>query len=158
MTDTPQIGQNSPDFVATDQNGKTVSLQDKSSAWLVLYFYPKDNTPGCTTEAKEFTDYAAQFQELGAEIIGVSPDSAKSHCKFIEKHSLEIQLISDPDHKVIEAYGAWRLKKFMGKEYMGVVRSTFLISPDRKIVQVWDKVRVKGHVEKVLQALKEQVS
>lgn len=158
MTDIPQVGQNAPDFVASDQNDSTVSLQDKSSAWLVLYFYPKDNTPGCTTEAKDFTEYTAQFKELGAEIIGVSPDSAKSHCKFIDKHNLEIQLISDPEHKIIEAYGAWRLKKYMGKEYMGVVRSTFLISPDRKIVQVWDKVRVKGHVEKVLQTLREQVS
>lgn len=158
MTNIPQVGQNAPDFVATDQSDNTVSLQDNSSTWLVLYFYPKDNTPGCTTEAKEFTECTAQFRELGAEIIGVSPDSAKSHCKFIDKHGLGVQLISDPEHKVIEAYGAWRLKKFMGKEYMGVVRSTFLISPDRQIVQVWDKVRVKAHVEKVLQALKEQVN
>lgn len=158
MTDIPQVGQNAPDFVAIDQSGNSVSLQDYSSSWVVLYFYPKDNTPGCTNEAKEFTEFTAQFRELGAEIVGVSPDSTKSHCKFIDKHSLEIRLISDPENKVIEAYGAWRLKKFMGKEYMGVVRSTFLISPDRKIVQVWDKVRVKAHVEKVLQALKEQVS
>lgn len=158
MTNIPQVGQNAPDFVATNQSDKTVSLQDHSFSWLVLYFYPKDNTPGCTTEAKEFTEYAAQFRELGAEIIGVSPDSVKSHGKFIDKHSLEVQLISDPEHKVIEAYGAWRLKKFMGKEYMGVVRSTFLISPDRKIVQAWDKVRVKAHVEKVFQALKEQLN
>jgi peroxiredoxin Q/BCP len=125
---------------------------------LVLYFYPKDNTPGCTTEAKDFSEYSQQFQELGADVIGVSPDSEKSHCKFIDKHNLSIQLLSDPEHKVIEAYGVWRLKKFMGKEYMGVVRSTFLISPDGKIAQVWDQVRVKGHVEKVLQELQKQVS
>ena len=154
MTDIPKIGHTAPDFVAKDSNGNEVSLQDKLDRWIVLYFYPKDNTPGCTTEAKEFTEYESQFQELGADIIGVSPDSDKSHCKFIDKHSLSIQLLSDPEHQVIEAYGAWRLKKFMGKEYMGVVRSTFLISPDRQIAQVWDKVRVKGHVEKVLQELK----
>jgi thioredoxin-dependent peroxiredoxin len=153
MITIPQIGEVAPDFVAKDQHGNTVSLTDKSDRWLVLYFYPKDNTPGCTTEAKDFSEYGQQFQELGADVIGVSPDSEKSHCKFIDKHNLSIQLLSDPEHKVIEAYGAWRLKKFMGKEYMGVVRSTFLISPDGKIAQVWDQVRVKGHVEKVLQEL-----
>lgn len=158
MSNIPQVGQAAPDFAAQDQNENTVSLKDKQGKWIVLYFYPKDNTPGCTTEAKDFTEFVGDFQELGAEIIGVSPDSAKSHCKFIDKHSLSIQLLTDPEHEVIEAYGAWRLKKFMGKEYMGVVRSTFLISPDGKIAQVWDKVRVKNHVEKVLQELKEQIS
>ncbi|MEY2834137.1 MAG: hypothetical protein RLZZ574_3397 [Cyanobacteriota bacterium] len=158
MTAIPQVRQDAPDFSAKDQNDTIVSLQDYLDRWLVLYFYPKDNTPGCTTEAKDFTAYAKEFEEIGAEIIGVSPDSAKSHCKFIDKHNLSLKLLSDPDHEVIEAYGAWRLKKFMGKEYMGVVRSTFLISPDRKIVRVWDKVRVKSHVEKVLQELKTQVS
>lgn len=158
MTEIPKVGQSAPSFSAKDQNGNTVSLQDKSDRWLILYFYPKDNTPGCTTEAKDFTEYAAQFQELGADIIGVSPDSEKSHCKFIDKHNLSIQLLTDPEHEVIESYGAWRLKKFMGKEYMGVVRSTFLISPGGKIAQVWDKVRVKAHVEKVLSELQKQVS
>ena len=157
MNNIPQVGQPAPSFIAQDQNENKVSLEDKQGKWIVLYFYPKDNTPGCTTEAKDFTEYAEEFKKLGAEIIGVSPDSAKSHCKFIDKHDLSIQLLSDPEHEVIEAYGAWRLKKFMGKEYMGVVRSTFLISPDRKIAQVWDKVRVKTHVEKVLQELKKQV-
>ena len=158
MTDIPQIGQDAPNFSAPDQTGNTVSLNDKKGSWLVLYFYPKDNTPGCTTEAKDFSEYLEQFKELGADIIGVSPDDEKSHCKFIDKHDLSIQLLSDPDHEVIEAYGGWRLKKFMGKEYMGVVRSTFLISPEGKIAQVWDKVRVKAHVEKVLQELRSQVS
>ncbi len=158
MTKIPQISETAPDFSAPDQHGHVVSLKDKSDRWLVLYFYPKDNTPGCTTEAQDFSEYAAQFNQLGADIIGVSPDSEQSHCKFIAKHDLSIQLLSDPEHRVIEAYGAWRLKKFMGKEYMGVVRSTFLISPDGKIAQVWDKVRVKAHVEKVLQELKQQVS
>ena len=158
MTDIPQVGQDAPAFTAQDQNGTIVSLQDFTNRWLVLYFYPKDNTPGCTTEAKDFTAYIQEFAQLGADILGVSPDSAKLHCKFIDKHDLRLRLLSDPEHQVIEAYGAWRLKKFMGKEYMGVVRSTFLISPEDKIAQVWDKVRVKGHVEKVLQELKTQVS
>jgi peroxiredoxin Q/BCP len=158
MTAIPQVGQDAPDFSAKDRNDTIVELQDYLGRWLVLYFYPKDNTPGCTTEAKDFTAYAKEFEELGADIIGVSPDSAKSHCKFIDKHDLSLKLLSDPEHKVIKAYGAWRLKKFMGKEYMGVVRSTFLISPERKIVRVWDKVRVKAHVEKVLQEFKTQVN
>ena len=158
MSDIPQVGQPAPDFTAQAQNENSISLKDKQGGWLVLYFYPKDNTPGCTTEAKDFSEYADEFQKLGADIIGVSPDSAKSHCKFIDKHDLSIQLLTDPEHKVIKAYGAWRLKKFMGKEYMGVVRSTFLISPNGKIAQVWDKVRVKAHAEKVLQELKEQIS
>ena len=158
MSEIPQVGQDAPDFVATDQNGNTVSLQDKCDRWLILYFYPKDNTPGCTKEAHEFTEYLPKFQELGADIVGVSPDSEKSHCKFIDKHDLKIQLLSDTEHEVIEAYGAWRLKKFMGKEYMGVVRSTFLIAPDGKIAAVWDKVRVKGHVEKVLTKLQDAIA
>ena len=157
MADLLNIGDRAPDFTSQDQDGNPVSLQDYSDCWLVLYFYPKDNTPGCTTEAKDFTAYREQFNELGADILGVSPDSEKSHCKFIDKQDLSIKLLSDPDNKVIEAYKVWRLKKFMGKEYMGVVRSTFLISPDGKIVQIWDKVRVKAHAEKVLSELTNQI-
>ena len=158
MTDIPQVGRDAPDFSAKDQNGKTVSLKDYQNRWLALYFYPKDNTPGCTTEAKDFTAYAKEFEELGADILGVSPDSEKQHCKFIDKYDLSIKLLSDPEHEVIKAYSARRLKKSMGKEYMGVVRSTFLISPQGKIAQVWDKVRVKAHVEKVLAELKAQAN
>jgi thioredoxin-dependent peroxiredoxin len=153
-----QNGQTAPDFTAKDSSGKSMRLQDYSDRWLVLYFYPKDNTPGCTTEAQEFTECAEKFAELGAIIVGVSPDSEKSHCQFIEKHNLSIQLLSDPDRKTIDAYGVWRLKKFMGKEFMGVVRSTFLITPDGKIAYIWDGVRVKGHVNKVLQKLEETAS
>jgi peroxiredoxin Q/BCP len=155
MSEIPQIGQPAPNFNAKDQYGKAIALKDFSERWLVLYFYPKDNTPGCTTEAKDFTAYQTQFSQLGAQIVGVSPDSEKSHCKFIDKHELSIQLISDRERRIIEAYGVWRLKKFMGKEYMGVVRSTFLIAPDSKIAFVWDNVRVKGHAEAVLQKLRE---
>ena len=158
MADILNVGDRAPDFTSQDQNGDPVSLQDYSDRWLVLYFYPKDSTPGCTTEAKDFTTYLEQFNDLGADILGVSPDSEKSHCKFITKHELSINLLSDPDNQVIEAYKVWRLKKFMGKEYMGVVRSTFLISPDGKIAHVWDKVRVKAHAEKVLSELKNQLA
>ena len=158
MTDTLQVGQPAPDFKAKDRDGHDVSLQDYRDRWLVLYFYPKDNTPGCTTEAKDFTESYGQFRALGADIVGVSPDSEKSHSKFIDKYDLSIKLISDPDREVIKAYGAWGLKKFMGKEYMGVVRSTCLIAPDGKITRIWRKVRVKAHVEKVLAELKALVA
>jgi peroxiredoxin Q/BCP len=116
----------------------------------VLYFYPKDNTPGCTTEAINFSEQQSVFQGLGVKILGVSPDSEKSHGKFIEKQQLNLQLLSDPDHAVAEAYGVWGLKKFMGKEYMGILRSTFLINPQGIIVYAWPKVKVKDHVADVL--------
>lgn len=153
MSDLLQIGQPAPHFSAQDQNNKTVSLDDFCDRWLILYFYPKDNTPGCTVEARDFTALKEQFAELGAAIIGVSPDSPESHGKFIAKHNLGIQLLSDPERQVIEAYKVWRLKKFMGKEYMGLVRSTFLIAPDGKLAHIWNNVRTKAHAEKVLQQL-----
>jgi thioredoxin-dependent peroxiredoxin len=150
-----QVGQKALSFSAPDQNGNLVTLDDFQSNWLVLYFYPKDDTPGCTTEAKDFTDFVEKFNALDAKILGVSPDSEKAHCKFINKHSLSIQLLSDPEHQVCEAYGVWQLKKFMGKEYMGVVRSTFLINPEGDVVFMWSNVKVKGHVEAVLSKLQE---
>jgi peroxiredoxin Q/BCP len=153
--DIPQAGQKAPDFTACDQNGNSVSLADFQSQWLVLYFYPKDDTPGCTVEAKDFTEYEKEFSTLGGKILGVSTDSEKSHCKFIQKHNLSIQLLSDPEHQVCEAYGVWQLKKFMGKEFMGVVRSTFLIDPNGKLACVWPNVKTKGHAQAVLDKLKE---
>ena len=153
--DIPQPGQKAPDFTAPDQNGNLVSLGDFQSHWLVLYFYPKDDTPGCTVEAKDFTEYEQEFSAVGAKILGVSLDSEKSHGKFIQKHNLSIQLLSDPEHQVCEAYGAWRLKKFMGKEFMGVVRSTFLIDPDGNLAYVWPNVKAKGHAQAVLAQLQE---
>ena len=153
--DMPQIGQKAPDFQAPDQNGNLVSLVDFQSHWLVLYFYPKDDTPGCTVEAKDFTEYEKEFSTLGAKILGVSPDSEKSHCKFIQKHNLSIQLLSDPEHQLCETYGVWGLKKFMGKEFMGVVRSTFLIAPDGNLAYVWSNVKTKGHAQAVLAKLQE---
>ncbi|NJL09787.1 MAG: thioredoxin-dependent thiol peroxidase [Calothrix sp. SM1_7_51] len=151
----PQVGQKAPSFSARDQTGNLVSLDDFQSHWLVLYFYPKDNTPGCTTEAKDFTDCEQEFKALGAKILGISPDSEQSHCKFIDKHNLSLQLLSDPEHKLCETFGIWQLKKFMGKEYMGVVRSTFLINPDGNIAYTWSNVKVKGHASAVLAKLQE---
>jgi peroxiredoxin Q/BCP len=155
MNDIPQIGQPAPDFSSPDHNGNIVSLNDLNSQWVVIYFYPKDDTPGCTTEATDFTALHQKFSELGSKILGVSPDLGKAHCKFIDKHNLSITLLSDPEHQLIEAYGAWRLKKFMGKEYMGVARSTFLISPDKMIAYAWPNVKVKGHAQTVLNKLQE---
>ncbi len=155
MSDIPQPGQPAPSFSTPDQNGNLVSLGDFNHQWVVIYFYPKDDTPGCTTEAKDFTDLYQEFSQLGAKILGVSPDSGKAHCKFIDKHNLSLTLLSDPEHTLIEAYGAWRLKKFMGKEYMGVARSTFLISPDGIIAYAWPNVKAKGHAQAVLQKLQE---
>ncbi len=155
MSDIPQTGQLAPNFSIPDQDNHTVSLGDFPGQWVILYFYPKDDTPGCTTEAKDFTDLFPEFSQLGGKILGVSPDSTKAHCKFIDKHNLAITLLSDPEHQVIEAYGAWRLKKFMGKEYMGVARSTFLISPDGIIAHTWPNVKTKGHAQAVLTKLRE---
>ncbi|BAY85164.1 alkyl hydroperoxide reductase/ thiol specific antioxidant/ Mal allergen [Calothrix parasitica NIES-267] len=155
LANIPLTGEKAPSFSGANQDGDLVKLEDFQSNWFVLYFYPKDNTPGCTVEAKDFSEYSPQFDALGAKILGVSPDSEKSHCKFIQKHNLSIQLLSDPEHQVCEAYGVWQLKKFMGKEYMGVVRSTFLITPNGNIAHTWSNVRTKGHAEKVLSKLQE---
>lgn len=151
----PEIGTDAPDFRLPNQDGVEVGLKDVAGKWVVLYFYPKDSTPGCTTEACEFTEAMPAFEELDAVIFGVSPDSVKSHANFTAKKELGITLLSDAEKEVCNAYGAWRLKKNYGKEYMGVVRSTFLIDPSGKIAFAWDNVRVKGHVEKVKEKLEE---
>ncbi|NJE10440.1 peroxiredoxin [Thermococcus sp. MAR1] len=142
-----------------DEEGKEVSLQEVlSGKWTVLYVYPKDNTPGCTTEAKEFTELLPEFEKLGFQVIGVSKDSVKSHMKFKEKHGLKVMLLSDPEAKLIRALGAWGKKKRYGKEYEGVIRSTFIFDPNGEIV--WKKlnVRAKGHAAKVLEEAKKLVS
>lgn len=144
-----------PEFTLRDQDGTEVSLKDFAGKWLVLYFYPKDNTPGCTTEAVAFTRLLPQFQARNCEVLGVSKDSEKSHCAFRDKHQLQILLGSDPDHKVHDAYGTWQLKKMMGREYYGTVRSTFLIAPDGTLARSWEKVKAAGHAEEVLEALGE---
>ncbi|CCI07572.1 MULTISPECIES: thioredoxin-dependent thiol peroxidase [Microcystis] len=152
---TLEVGQKAPEFATPNQRGEISKLADFAGQWLVLYFYPKDNTPGCSTEAIDFTALSPQFQQLNAVIIGVSPDSAKSHCRFIEKHNLTIQLLSDTEHQLAEIYQVWGLKKFMGKEYMGIKRSTFLIDPQGNIAYIWSNVKVKAHAEAVLKKLEE---
>jgi thioredoxin-dependent peroxiredoxin len=150
-----KIGQSAAEFTAQNRMGGNISLQDFYDRWLVLYFYPKDNTPGCTTEAIEFTEKLTEFQDLNAQIVGISPDSIASHGKFIDKHNLRIILLSDPEHQIAEMYDVWQLKKFMGKEYMGIIRSTFLIDPTGNIAQIWSNVRIKNHVDNVLTHLKQ---
>ncbi len=138
-----EIGINAPDFVLKDQDNKDISLKNLKGKWIVLYFYPKDNTSGCTKEACDFTDQKIDYSNLNAEILGVSPDSVESHQKFTQKHNLGITLLSDTDKKVMKVYGAWGLKKNYGKEYEGVIRTTFLISPEQKIVAAWSNVKVR---------------
>ena len=154
MSNLPEIEQSAPNFRADNSKEDSIKLADYLGKWLVLYFYPKDNTPGCTTEAQNFSELKEQFTQLNAQIVGVSPDSVKSHQKFIDKRELTIELLSDPEHRIAEDYGIWGLKKFMGKEYMGIIRSTFLINPEGKIAQIWFPVKVKGHAEAVLDYLK----
>ncbi len=155
MTEIPQAGDRAPGFSVPDQDGKTVALADFADRWLVLYFYPRDDTPGCTVEAQEFTALATEFAAWECDIVGVSPDSPQKHCNFIAKYGLDVQLLADPEHTVLAPYGAWRLKKNYGREYMGVARSTFLIAPDGSVVRAWPNVRAKGHAAKVLEALRE---
>ena len=150
-----KAGAPAPDFSVKDQTGAWVRLNDFKGKWVVLYFYPKDNTPGCTIEAIAFTKYLKDFSKLNAEILGTSPDSCESHVKFINSQKLKISLLSDPDQKFCKAYDVWQLKQFMGKEYMGVVRSTFLIDPEGKIAFLWNSVKAEGHAEAVLEKLKE---
>jgi len=150
------IGDKAPTLTLPNQDNVEISLRDLEGKWVVLYFYPKDSTPGCTTEACDFTATLPQFENLGAVVLGVSPDSTTSHQKFIAKQKLEITLLSDPTTETAQSYGVWQLKKFCGKEYMGIVRSTFLINPEGKIAKIWSNVKVKDHaaeVKKVLEAL-----
>ena len=150
-----EVGQKAPEFCLPNQDNEEICLRDFNGAWVVLYFYPKDNTPGCTTEALDFTALKSEFEKEGATIFGVSPDSVKKHCNFIAKKELTITLLSDEEKEVAQKYGVWQLKKLYGKEYMGVVRSTFLIDPDGNLAYIWSKVKVKNHAQEVLEKLKE---
>jgi thioredoxin-dependent peroxiredoxin len=147
-----KIGDQAPEFTLLDATGKEVSLSDFKGRSVLIYFYPKANTPGCTVEACDFRDQRSKFVKKDVTILGVSADAPKMLARFIAKQKLNFTLLSDPEHKMIETYGAWRMKKFMGREFMGIVRSSYLIGPDGKIAQVWDNVRVKGHATAVLQA------
>jgi peroxiredoxin Q/BCP len=142
-----------PDFTLLDQNGTTRSLKDYRGKWVVLYFYPKDDTPGCTTEACSFRDEREVIAEHGAEIVGVSKDSVASHKKFAEKYNLNFTLLSDPDHEVIAAYNSWSPKKMFGREYMGTVRNTFLIDPEGMIAREYPNVTPKEHALQIIRDL-----
>jgi len=141
-----------------DEEGNKVKVADVlKGKWTVLYVYPRDNTPGCTTEAKEFTELLPEFERIGFQVIGVSRDSVESHRRFKEKHSLRVKLLSDPEAELIKALGAWGKKKRYGKEYEGIIRSTFILNPDGKIVWKKINVRAKGHALKVLEEAKKLV-
>lgn len=152
-----QIGQEAPLFSLPSSSGETVSLTDFKGKTVVLYFYPKDMTPGCTTQACDFRDRIADFSDLNTVILGVSPDPVDRHKKFIDKYELPFQLLADENHQVAEDYGVWKLKKNFGKEYMGIERSTFVIDKDGILVKEWRKVRVKDHVEEALTYIKEEL-
>lgn len=148
-------GLQAPDFSLKNEGGNTIALTDfAGDKYVVLYFYPKDMTPGCTTQACDFRDAEKDFSELNAVILGVSADSEKQHGKFIEKHGLPFSLLVDEDHALSEKYGVWVQKKMYGKEFMGIERSTFLIDPTGTVVKEWRKVKVDGHIEEVLNTLK----
>jgi peroxiredoxin Q/BCP len=149
-----EIGRLAPDFTLPKAGGGELSLSEYRGEKVVLYFYPQDNTPTCTLQAIDFSGKVDAFKKAGAVVIGLSPDSVKSHDKFCARHGLTIPLVADEDHKVTEAYGVWREKTTFGRTYMGVVRSTFLIDRDGRIAGIWDNVRLKGHIDTVLEAAK----
>jgi peroxiredoxin Q/BCP len=151
---TLKVGDKAPDFNLPTDGGGTLKLKDLKGKAVVLYFYPKDMTPGCTTESQDFRDRAKQFEKAGAVIVGASKDSPARHDKFKEKQNLNFTLVSDEDGSLCEAYGVWQMKKFMGRSFMGIVRATFLIDAKGVIRQIWPQVKVKGHAEEVLQAVK----
>lgn len=144
-----KVGSKAPGFKLPGDSGKTVALKDYAGKYIVLYFYPKDDTPGCTTESCDFRDNIKSFEKLSAQVIGISKDSPASHDKFKAKYDLSFPLASDEDGEVCEAYGVWKEKSMYGKKYIGIERSTFLIGPDGKIAALWRGVKVPGHVEDV---------
>ena len=146
-------GDKAPAFELQDDSGKMWRLEDLRGQKVILYFYPKDDTPGCTKEACAFRDRRAEIEARGAVVLGVSPDSVTSHGKFRDKFSLNFPLLADTDHRVAESYGAWREKTFMGRKHMGVARSTFLIDREGRVARAWHQVSVDGHDEQVLAAL-----
>jgi peroxiredoxin Q/BCP len=146
-------GDKAPEFSVNTSGGGKISLTDYLGKNVILYFYPKDDTPGCTKEACAFRDHFAAFKKRGAIVLGVSPDSVKSHDKFVEKFKLPFTLLADEDKKIVEAYGVWGEKSFMGRKYLGVYRVTFLIGPDGRIKKIWPEVKPDEHAAEVLAAL-----
>lgn len=145
-----EVGDVAPNFTLQDHSGKDVKLSDLKGKTVIIYFYPKDFTSGCTTESCDFRDNYARLQSSGAEVIGISPDDSAKHAKFRDEYKLPFMLLVDADHKVMKAYGAWGMKKNYGKEYEGVIRSTFILDGKGNIAKSWRNIRVKGHVDKVL--------
>lgn len=150
----PKIGAKAPSIKLQDDTGKTVSLSDYKGKKVILYFYPKDSTPGCTTESCDFRDNLNRFVKSGAAVLGLSADSVESHRKFKEKQGLNFPLLSDPDHAALDAYGVWQEKSLYGRKFMGIVRTTVIIDEAGAVVRVFPKVKVNGHVDEVLAALK----
>ncbi|MFM9064875.1 MAG: thioredoxin-dependent thiol peroxidase [Pirellula sp.] len=155
MSDWLEPGSKAPAFTLLDAEGKKVKLSDFKGSPVVLYFYPKDDTPGCTKEACAFRDRSAELKKLGAVVLGVSPDTPASHTKFRDKYSLNFTLLADESHEVAEKFGAWREKNMYGKKSMGIQRSTYLIDAQGIVANVWKKVSVDGHDAEVLEALQE---
>lgn len=153
-----EVGKQAPDFTLQNQDGEEVTLSDYRGKNVVLYFYPKDMTPGCTTQACDFRDNYSEFEKYNTVIIGISPDPIERHQKFIEKHELPFQLLADVDQKVANLYEVWKLKKNFGREYYGIERSTFIIDKDGIVRKEYRKVRVKGHIEETLQFVKENLA
>lgn len=149
-----KAGQKAPQFSLVDQDNKTHTLKDYAGQWVLLYFYPKDDTPGCTKEACSFRDNLPKFKKLKAVVFGISADSVSKHKKFAEKYKLSFTLLADEDKKIINAYGVWQKKKFMGREYMGIMRTSFLIDPKGKIAKIYEGVKPEAHPEEVLADLK----
>ncbi|HVC14030.1 MAG TPA: thioredoxin-dependent thiol peroxidase [Acidimicrobiales bacterium] len=146
-------GDAAPAFTLPDQDGRPVELRDFAGSTVIVYFYPADDTPGCTKEACQFNENLSAFQRAGAKVVGISPDGAAKHVKFREKYGLSFPLLSDPEHQVMEKYGAWGEKTMYGKKTVGTIRSTFLVDPSGKIAQAWYNVRADGHAAKVLETL-----
>ena len=150
-----EINDKAPDFTSVDQNGEKIGLKDYKGQWVVLYFYPRADTPGCTIEACSFRDSFKQVENLGAVVLGVSPDTAKDQKKFVDKFDLPFTLVADPDKKICNAFGVMQEKNMYGKKVMGVARTTFLIGPDGKIKHIFEKVKPEGHAGQVLEWLRE---
>ncbi len=149
-----KINSKAPSFNLNSTNGNSYSLKDSIDKYIVLYFYPKDDTPGCTVETNDFNKLLSKFKKLNCEVYGISKDNMKSHHKFKEKYNIKFDLLADDEIKIIKSYKVWAKKKFMGREFMGVIRTTFLIDPKGKIVKIWNKVKVKDHAQEVLTTLK----
>ena len=149
-----KINSKAPLFKLNSTDNEIYSLKDSLGKYVVLYFYPKDDTPGCTIETNDFNKLLTKFKKLNCEVYGISKDNIKSHNKFKEKYKIKFDLLADDEIKIVKSYKVWAKKKFMGREFMGVVRSTFLIDPKGKIVKIWDNVKVKDHAQEVLDRLK----